>query len=100
MSKLLEREEINNRYLRIFLQKETDKVPRRVRFPESVDVEKGEVRFWVINPPDGNLQVVDADTNLTKLEPPAEIEGAAKLQVGVGKVFVVNEDHNLLQRTP
>jgi hypothetical protein len=52
MSTVLTTKDIENLGLQVFIQEKTDQFPKRVVFPDRVDVVKGEIFMWVPRVPD------------------------------------------------
>ena len=93
------RETLNEKNYSVFLKKEDEQVPRRVVFPEEVDISTGTVKMWVPVPPTTDLQEVDPEGDMEKITQPAEIDGVAELRTETGKVFIMNSVHNIIHES-
>jgi len=96
----MNREELEKNNYLVFIQKEGDVKPRRVRFPEYVNVDTGEVKMWVPTIPGVNLEEVTADQVTSgTVTPPPELENTARLKADKGKVFIMDAAGMIVEQT-
>lgn len=81
----LNRDQLLQQNFKVFLQREGQKRPQLVKFPETVDTDTGTVEMWVIPVEDVDLTAQSQLTNK-----PPEIDGFAVLKTAQGKVFVLD----------
>lgn len=91
----LTREELQSNAWRVFFKEQgSTGLPKLVKDPEEVDVETGEIKFWLTEPVQVPIDLTPKKLDLTNLPetPSEELEIQSKLVTKIGSIIVLDHD--------